>query len=68
MKKEEARALKIFNKEEIKQNLKNELMKDNIEEEFKLWIINSLENEIRNMKLCMIDNINSIKFYELYDN
>ena len=67
-KKEEVRALKILNKEEIKKNLKNELMKDNVEEEFKLWIINSLENEIINMNLCMKDNINSIKFYELYDN
>ena len=67
-KKEEVRALKIINKEEIKKNLKNELMKDNIVEEFKLWFVNSLENEIRNMKICMKDNINSVKFYELYDN
>ena len=25
------------------------------------------ENEIENMKICMKDNINSVKFHELYD-
>jgi len=62
------RALKIINKDEMRTALKNDNNTDNIEEEFKSIVINSIKNEIINMKICMTNNINSVKFYELYDN
>ena len=62
------KALKIINKEEIKKRLRTEFNNDNVEEKFKLYICNYLNNEIANMKICMKDNINSVQLYEVYDN
>ena len=60
-------AIKVINKDEQKNRLRTVFNKNNIEDEFNLYVINSIENEVKNMTICMKDNINSIKFYELYD-
>ena len=60
------RAIKIIDKEKIKNLLRNQLMKENIDDEFKLYFQHFL-NEIEYMKICCKDNINSVKLYEYYD-
>ena len=60
------RAIKIIDKEKIKNLLRNKLMKENIDDEFKLYFQYFL-NEIKYMKICCKDNINSVKLYEYYD-
>ena len=64
----ELRAIKLINKEEIKNNLKNEYNSTNIEEKFNEIQINLL-NEIKFMKVCSEnnENNNSIKYYEYYN-
>ena len=51
----------------MKQRLKNSKNNNDVEEEFNLYIKNGLINEIDNMRICMKNNLNSIKFYEYYD-
>ena len=65
--KENCRALKIIDKNEMKERLRIEYNKYDIEEEFKLYIEGNLKTEIEIMRICMEDNINSVKFYEFYD-
>ena len=60
-------AIKVINKDDMKNRLRSEYNKNNVEYEFYLYIKKSIKNEIENMKICMEDNINSVKFYELYD-
>jgi len=60
------RAIKIIDKEKIKNLLRNQLMKENIDNEFKLYFQHFL-NEIEYMKICCKDNINSVKLYEYFD-
>ena len=50
-------AIKIIDKEKIKNTLKNQLMKDDIDNEFKSYFQYFL-NEIEYMKICCKDNIN----------
>ena len=59
-------ALKIIDKEKIKSLLRNQYMKDDIDNEFKSYFKNFL-NEIEFMKICCKDNINSIKLYDYFD-
>jgi len=59
-------AIKIIDKEKLKQLLRNQLMKDNIDNEFKSYFKYFL-NEIEYMKICCKDNINSVKLNEYYD-
>ena len=59
-------ALKIIDKEKIKSLLRNQYMKDDIDNEFKSYFKNFL-NEIEYMKICCKDNINSIKLYDYFD-
>ena len=59
-------AIKIIDKEKIKKLLRNQLMKDNIDNEFKSYFKYFL-NEIEYMKICCKDNINSVKLNEYYD-
>ena len=66
-KEKEYRAIKVIDKEEMKKRFKNTKNDNDVEEEFNLYIKNGLINEINNMKICMKDNLNSIKFYEYYD-
>ena len=63
----EYRAIKVIDKEEMKSRLKSIKNDNDVEEEFNLYIKNGLINEIDNMRTCMKDNLNSIKFYEYYD-
>ena len=63
----EYRAIKVIDKEEMKKRFKNTKNDNDVEEEFNLYIKNGLINEIDNMRTCMKDNLNSIKFYEYYD-
>jgi hypothetical protein len=63
----EYRAIKVIDKEEMKKRFKNTKNDNDVEEEFNLYIKNGLINEIDNMRICMKDNLNSIKFYEYYD-
>ena len=60
-------AIKIINKDEMKSRLRTEYNTDNIDNEFHLYVTKSIKNEIEIMRICMKDNINSIKFYEFYD-
>jgi serine/threonine protein kinase len=65
----ELRALKVINKELLKENItKNFILADEAEEEYKKCI-NCFMNEIENMKICSQYNTNnnSVKFYEYYD-
>ena len=65
----EFRALKVINKELLKENItKNFFLADEAEEEYKKCI-NCFMNEIENMKICSQYNTNnnSVKFYEYYD-
>ena len=59
-------AIKIIDKEKIKNTLKNQLMKDDIDNEFKSYFQYFL-NEIEYMKICCKDNINQVKLYNYYD-
>ena len=59
-------ALKIIDKEKIKNLLRNQYMKDDIDNEFKSYFKYFL-NEIEYMKICCKDNINSIKLYNYFD-
>ena len=61
---DELRAIKFIDKERIKYNLRNENNSNDIEEKFKEFQINFL-NEIKLMKVC--ENENSIKYYEYYN-
>ena len=63
----EYRAIKVIDIEEMKKRFKNIKNDNDVEEEFNLHIKNGLINEIDNMRICMKDNLNSIKFYEYYD-
>ena len=65
--KENCRALKIIDKNEMKERLRINFNKYDIEEEFKLYIEDKLNTEIEIMRICMKDNINSVQFYECYD-
>ena len=60
-------ALKIIDKEDMRIQLINNYNKDNIEEEFKIYIEDKLTNEIELMRICMKNNKNSIQFHEFYD-
>ena len=60
------RAIKIIDKEKIKKLLRNQYMKDDIDNEFKSYYKYFL-NEIEYMKICCKDNINSVKLYNYYD-
>jgi serine/threonine protein kinase len=51
----------------MKSRLRTEYNTDNIDNEFHLYVTKSIKNEIEIMRICMKDNINSIKFYEFYD-
>ena len=62
----EYRAIKIIDKEKIKKLLRNQYMKDDIDNEFKSYYKYFL-NEIEYMKICCKDNINSVKLYDYYD-
>ena len=64
----ELRAIKFVNKEKIKNNLRVELMSNDIEEEFEKRQ-KKLLNEINCMKICSQNNTNdnSVKFYEYFD-
>ena len=61
------RALKIIDKEEMRNRIRINDNKDDIEEEFKLDVEDKLYNEIEIMRMCMRNNINSVQFYEFYD-
>ena len=61
------RALKVIDKFVMKERLKMNYNKEDIEEEFKKEIEDKLKIEVKLMKICMKDNINSIQFYEFYD-
>ena len=60
-------ALKIIDKEDMRNRLRNNYNKDNIEKEFKIYIEDKLKNEIEIMRLCMKNNNNSVHFHEFYD-
>ena len=60
------RAIKVIDKEKIKNLVRNQYMKDDIENEFKSYFKYFL-NEINYMKICCKDNINSVKLYDYYD-
>ena len=51
----------------MKERLRINFNKYDIEEEFKLYIEDKLNTEIEIMRICMKDNINSVQFYECYD-
>jgi len=60
-------ALKIIDKEDMRNRLRNNYNKDDIEEEFKTYIEDKIRNEIEIMRICMKNNKNSVQFHELYD-
>ena len=59
-------ALKIIDKEDMRNRLRNNYNKDNIEKEFKIYIEDKLKNEIEIMRICMKNNNNSVHFHEFY--
>ena len=64
--KEEYVAIKIINKEIIKQGLRQLYLKENIEDEYNK-IKQNLFREAQYMEKCGINNNNSVKVYEYYD-
>ena len=62
----EYHAIKIIDKEKIKNELRNQLMKNDIDNEFKSYFKYFL-NEITYMKKCCENNINSVKLYDYYN-
>jgi len=60
-------ALKIIDKEDMRNKLRYKYNKDNIENEFKLYIEDKLKNEIELMRICMKNNKNSVEFHECYE-
>ena len=65
--KEEYVAIKIIDKDRIKNNLKQEYLKEDISEEY-LKIEQSFIKEVESMKKCSLNNNNSIKLYNVYNN
>ena len=63
--KDEYRAIKIIDKNKIEAALANE--KQNVEGEY-FHYNKDLNDEIRAMKICQINNKNTVKYYEHYDN
>ena len=51
----------------MRNRLRNNYNKDDIEEEFKKYIEDKIKNEIEIMRICMKNNKNSVQFHELYD-
>ncbi len=51
----------------MRNRLRNNYNKDDIEEEFKTYIEDKIRNEIEIMRICMKNNKNSVQFHELYD-
>ena len=64
--KDEYRAIKILNKEDIKKGLRNEHRKQDVEQEF-IPYIKDFKNNKKFMNICQKNNINSVRFYEDYD-
>ena len=64
--KEEYAAIKIIDKERIKDNLKQKYMREDIRDEY-LKIKQNLIKEVELMKKCSINNNNSIKLYGIYN-
>ena len=64
--KDEYRAIKILNKEDIKKELRNKHHKQDVEQEF-IPYIKDFENNKKFMNICQKNNINSVRFYEDYD-
>ena len=67
---EELRAIKIFDKSKVRKEFKRKNFREATEENIKPYII-SFINEINHMKMVEGDNnenINTVKFYEYYDN
>ena len=67
----EKRAIKIFDKERIRINIRNEFFREPTEEEM-ISYTNSLINEIENMKIVQsknkgFENNNTVKFYECFN-
>ena len=67
----EKRAVKIFDKEMIRNNIRNQYFREPSEQEMKTYI-DSLINEIKNMKLVEsknkdYENVNTVKFYECFN-
>ena len=67
---EELRAIKIFDKSKVRKEFKRKNFREATEEDIKPYII-SFINEINHMKMVEgenNENINTVKFYEYYDN
>ena len=65
--KEEYVAIKNIDKEKIKENLKEQYFTEDIMDEYNK-IEKNLSKEVDYMKKCSINNINSIKLYNIYNN
>ena len=65
--KEEYVAIKIIDKEKIKENLREQYFTEDIMNEYNN-IEKCLNREVDYMKKCSINNINSIKVYNIYNN
>ena len=66
----EERAIKVFDKENIRANIRNESFREPSEEEMKSYT-DSLIHEIENMKIVQNineENENTVKFYDCYNN
>ena len=66
----ELRAIKIFDKSKVRKEFKRKNFREATEEDIKPYII-SFINEINHMKMVEgqnNENINTVKFYEYYDN
>ena len=65
--KEEYVAIKIIDKEKMKENLREQYLTEDIMNEYNK-IEKCLNREVDYMKKCSINNINSIKVYNIYNN
>lgn len=61
----ELRAIKIIKLSEIREELKKDILTDNVDKEL-LYYINRIKNEVQNMKKCSDNNDNSLKIYECF--
>ena len=64
--KDELRAIKVIDLQKIKENLIDQYEED-IEEQFDLCI-KGFKTEFENMKICSLNNENSVKCYEYFNN
>ena len=64
--KDELRAIKVINLQKIKENLINEYGTE-LKKQLELCI-NGFMTEFENMKICSLNNENSVKCYEYFNN